>query len=102
MTRPQYEALDARGLPYSRPAQIVGELPAPEVRLAALFEAAPAIADKVGLKLTGRLKFGTPVFCAFDGMTRPKAKTHRDAKLLLTMGCDVSLDFCSSYNAEQL
>ena len=49
-----------------------------------------------GLKLVDKLKFGTPVFCAFEGMTRSKSKGHPAAKLLLTQGCDVSLNFCPS------
>lgn len=98
MTRPIYEALDGQGLPYFRPAQVVGELPTPEERRSALFEATLAIASKIGIKQIDNVKFGTPVFCAFDGMTRPKAKHHPDSKLLLIKGCDIPLEFCLSYN----
>lgn len=98
MTRPQYEALDAQGLPYLRQAMVVGELPTPEDRRAALLEATPTIAVRVGITQLDTVKFGIPVFYAFEGMTRPKAKHHHENKLLLTLGHDVSLDFCKSYN----
>jgi len=98
MTRPQYEALDKIGLPYIRPARVVGELPTPGDRLSALAEATTAIAEKTGLTAIKAIPFGAPVFSAFAGMTRPKAKHHVDSKLLLTMGDDVSLDYCNRYN----
>lgn len=98
MNRPMYEALDGMGLPYFRPAKVVGELPTPEERGKALIEATPVIASKLGMKQISNVKFGTPVFCAFDGMTRPKAKHHAESRLLLTRGDDVSLDYCPSYN----
>lgn len=44
------------------------------------------------------IPFGAPVFTAFASMNRPKAKHHVESKLLLTMGDDVSLDYCASYN----
>lgn len=97
MTRPMYEALDAQGLPYLRPALTIGELPTPAERLTALVEATSGIAAKVGLQPVGVLKFALPVFTAFEGMTRAKAKHYPDEKLLLTQGCDVSLDFCASF-----
>lgn len=93
-----YEALDAQGLPNLRPALTIGELPTAEERQAALVEATPVIADKIGMPPVGVLKFALPVFSAFEGMTRAKAKHHPDEKLLLTQGCDVPLDFCPSFN----
>ena len=96
MTRPMYEALDAQGLPYLRPALTIGELPTPDERKAALVEATSGIAAKVGMQPVGVLKFALPVFSAFD-MTRAKSKHYPDEKLLLTQGCDVSLDFCASF-----
>lgn len=98
MIRPQYEALDAQGLPYLRAAQVVGELPTPGDRLAALVEATASIAKKTGLNAVKPIPFGAPVFTAFDGMNRPKAKHHVESKLLLTMGDDVDLAYCKSYN----
>ncbi|MDO9236193.1 MAG: hypothetical protein Q7U28_09210 [Aquabacterium sp.] len=98
MIRPQYEALDVQGLPYLRLARVVGELPTPDVRLAALVEATAAIAEKTGLNVVKRIPFGAPVFTAFEGMNRPKAKHHVEFQLLLTMGDEVSLDYCQSYN----
>lgn len=98
MTRPIYEALDAQGLPNLRPALTIGELPTSEERQAALVEATPAVADKVGMQPVGVLKFALPVFSVFEGMTRAKSKHHPEEKLLLTQGSDVSLDFCASRN----
>lgn len=95
MTRPMYEALDAQGRPYVRPALTIGELPTPEERKGALVEATAGIAAKIGMQPVGVLKFALPVFSAFEGMTRAKAKHSPDEKLLITQGCDVSLDFCA-------
>lgn len=97
MTRPDYEALDNQGLPYTRPSRVVGELPTPAQRIAALAEATPAIAQRIGIPACGVVKFGDPVFRAFVGLDRNKAKRHPDAALLLTMGDDVPLDYCASY-----
>lgn len=94
--RPTYEALDNHGLVHIRPANVIGELPE-FAREMALTEATSAIAAKVGLVPTGIIKLGSPVFCAFKGMTREKSKHHKDSALLLTLGRDVSLDFCLSY-----
>jgi hypothetical protein len=77
---------------------VVGELPTPQERLAALVEALPRVAEKIGRQPVGPLKFGSPVFVAF--MTRQAAKNHPSAKLLLTSGDDLSLDFCPSYEQE--
>lgn len=96
MSRPIYEALDRQGIPYLRPAEVVGELPH-EARKNALIEATPSIAAKIGIEYVRPVNHGTPVFCAFENMTRNKAKQHPQAKLLLALGTDVSLDFCPSY-----
>ena len=95
--RPEYEALDSRGLPYIRPAQVIGELPLAD-RKNALEAATAAIATKTGLSASKTIPFGAPVFIAFAGMNRPKAKHHPDSALLLTMGDDVSLDYVAAYN----
>lgn len=97
MNRPEYQALDKQGLEYLRPARVIGELPL-EARAAALIEATAAIATKTGLKAVKHIPFGAPVFTAFEGMTRPKAKHHTEGKLLLTIGDDVSLDYCQTYS----
>lgn len=96
MARPDYQALNTKGLEFTRQALVVGELPS-EQRMAALEEAGPVIAKRTGLKLSKRLPFGSPIFTAFEGMNRPRAKNHQYAKLLLTYGEDLSLDFCHSY-----
>ena len=94
--RPEYQALDGQGFEYMRDALVIGELPV-EARADALREATEAIANKTGLLELKTIPFGAPVFTAFEGMTRPKAKHHAESKLLLTMGDDVSRDFCSTY-----
>lgn len=33
-----------------------------------------------------------------DELARPQAKVHEQAKLLLTMGGDLSLDYCPEFN----
>lgn len=96
MERPDYLALDSQGLEYLRKAREIGELPTPEARMAACVEAAGEIARQLGVTAPPTIKFGVPVFQSF-GMTRPQAKNHPNAKLLLTPGCDVSLDYCPSY-----
>jgi hypothetical protein len=63
----------------------------------ALVEATSSIALKTGLVAIKRIPFGSPVFTAFDKMNRHKAKSHKESKLLLTNGGDVSLNFCPSY-----
>ncbi len=96
MERPQYLALNAQGLEYTRKAEIIGELPL-EDRALALIEATTAIGLKTGLVTVKRIPFGAPVFTAFAGMNRPKAKHHIESKLLLSMGDDVPLSFCPTY-----
>lgn len=96
MERPDYLALDGQGFEVTRKARVIGELSLQDVAPACV-EAATVIAQKLGMKAPGRINFGTPVFTAFK-MTRPQAKGHEQAKLLLTAGHDVSLDYCPSYN----
>ncbi|MDZ7920664.1 hypothetical protein [Rhodoferax sp.] len=56
-----------------------------------------AVANELQLSAQRRIGFGVPVYVAF-GLTRPQAKNHRAAKLLMTMGDDLSLDYCAVYN----
>ncbi|MFC6281045.1 MULTISPECIES: hypothetical protein [Polaromonas] len=97
MHRPDYLALDEQGREYRRKAKLIGELPV-GARAFALIEATAVIATKTGLNPVKQIPFGSPVFTAFDGMNRPKAKHHAESKLLLTHGDDVSLDYCPCYN----
>lgn len=97
MVRPDVEALDGHGLPYVRQAKIVGELPTPNARLAALDSGTLEGAKILNLAAVRRIPFGGPVFIAF-GITRPQAKNHPKAQLLLTTGYDLSLDYCPEYN----
>lgn len=97
MTRPDYEALDGQGLPYVRPARVVGELPSPEERFVALESATQEVAKLLQINAQRRIPFGGPVFVAF-GLTRPQAKNHAQAQLLLTTGDSLSLDYCPEYN----
>lgn len=87
-----YEALDGVGKPVMREAKVIGELPH-ETRLRACADAARGIGDLLGLVSLRPVPFGAPVYEAF-GMTRPDATAHAQAKLLLTLGCDVSLSYC--------
>jgi len=96
MKRPDYEALDTQGFPYIRAARVVGELPTPEERGAALQAATVEISDRLQLKAQKEICFGTPVHLAF-GMTRQQAKNHPQAELLLKKGDEVPLDFCPLY-----
>ena len=97
MNRPDYEALDGHGLPHVRQAKIVGELPTPNARMAALDSATLEVAKVLNTTAARRIPFGGPVFVAF-GFTRQQAKNHHEAKLLLTAGDDLSLDYCPEYN----
>lgn len=97
MNRPNYEALDGQGLPYVRPARVISELPSSDARRNALDSATLDIAKRLQSLAIRQIGFGTPVFIAF-GLTRQQAKVHEQAKLLLTMGCDLSLDFCPEFN----
>lgn len=97
MNRPDYEALNVQGLPYVRTARVVAELPTPEARSTALNSATQEIAERLQAAAQRKIGFGTPVFVAF-GLTRPQAKVHEQAKLLLTMGGDLPLDYCHEFN----
>lgn len=88
----QYEALDGAGRPYMRDAQVIGELPH-EIRENACAEAARGIGLVLGRAPARSIPFGAPVYLAF-GLTRPEAKKHAHATLLLKLGHDVSLSFC--------
>ena len=95
--RPIYHALDCSGIEYKRSAQIVGELPHFQVA-AVLAEATASIENMIGLKASKNIQFGVPVFWSFAEFDLAKSKTHVLSKLLLTKGCDLSLDYCPSYN----
>lgn len=95
MERPDYVALDGQGLEITRKARVIGELPRQD-RAPACAEAAASIAKKLGMNAPERINFGTPVFTAFK-LKRPQAKNHEQAKLLLTHGHEVSLDYCPSF-----
>lgn len=92
--RPQCEALDGQGLTYWRPARQIHELPW-EARRPAIIEATRTLETMLAKPAKRDVPFGAPIYEAF--MTRPLAKTHPQAKLLLTMGGDLSLDLCPSY-----
>jgi hypothetical protein len=94
--RPDYEALDGQGLTVVRKAKVVGDLELSE-RLDALRDAASSIETITGIKISKEIKFGTPVFCAMEGMTRNKAKQSKHSKLLLGIGSEIPLEFCKSY-----
>lgn len=95
MQRPTYEALDGQGLPYARPAQVVGELPRAAVD-AALASATQEVSKRLNMAAQRRIPYGAPVFVAF-GLNRPQAKNHPEAALLLTKGDCLSLDLCPEY-----
>jgi hypothetical protein len=95
-SRPNYEALDSAGKPYTRQAQNIDELPW-DHREAALAEATAAIAQALGILPKRPITFGHPVHTSF-GMMRPAAKKHPQRKLLLTRGHELSLDLCPTYN----
>ncbi len=94
--RPEYLALDNEGIEYSREARIIGELPL-SLRHQALEEATERICELVGMQASGRIAFGSPVFCAFNSLNRNRAKAHSQSKLLLTFGDDIPLDLCATY-----
>lgn len=95
--RPLYEALDGRGCVHLRPARTVGELPTPAARLAALQEAAPVIAELLGMPAREAIRFGEPIGLAF--MPRADIRVHPDGELLRRLGDDLPLDFCPTYGA---
>ena len=97
--RPLYEALDRQGLPYMRPAKVIGELPTADVA-AATDSATQQIAKMLNMSAVRCIQYGAPVFVAF-GLTRNQAKQHSLADLLLTRGDEVPLDHCPVYDAAE-
>jgi len=91
--RPAVEALDGQGRPYVRPARTVGELLTPEDRLKALEVATMVVARRLGMAAVRRIPYGAPVYLAF-GLTKPQAKAHREAVLMLKHGLDIELELC--------
>lgn len=94
-TSASYEALDAQGRPYLRAPMWIHELPDPKTRCRALSEVTTRIEDHLALVAFKDIGFGEPAYVAF-GMSKPQAQAHQASKLLLTMGCDISLDFTGS------
>jgi hypothetical protein len=95
--RPDYEALDAQGYPYMREAKVVGELPLADCR-PALDAALAPVSNALGMPALKALSFGLPVLEAF-GINHREAARHEQAKLLLTQGTNLSLDFVPSYTS---
>lgn len=87
-----YEALDSTGKPMVREAKVIGELPL-EDRQGACVDAAKGIGESIGLTPVRTVPFGAPVYEAF-GLTRPQAKAHSQAELLLKLGHQVPLSYC--------
>lgn len=96
MKRPIYEALDQHGLPYHRPAVVIGELPHHAVE-AALASATQQLSRQLNSAPLRPIPYGSPVFVAF-GLNRRQAKNHPEMELLLTKGDGLSLDFCPEYD----
>ena len=96
LPRPRYLALNGQGTEYERPARLIGELPLQD-RFQALARATEHVAEIAGLEAVKTIPFGAPVFTAFKGMTRPLAKSHTWASVLLSAGNDLSLDLVPSY-----
>lgn len=97
--RPNYEALDAKGYPHMREARVVGELPLTE-RRPALDAALEAVSKSLGIPALHKLSFALPVYEAF-GINHRVAGRHKQAKLLLTLGTNLSLDFIPAYSPER-
>jgi hypothetical protein len=97
MKRPDFEAIDRRGLPHVRAARVISELPSEQSRAAALDSATHAVAKQLQSVAQRRIGFGTPVHVAF-GLTRQQARNHPAASLLLTIGGELSLDHCPEYD----
>ena len=96
LPRPSYLALNGHGTEYERPARLIGELPLQD-RFQVRARATEHVAQRAGLEAVRTIPFGAPVFTAFKGMTRPHAKSHTWASLLLTAGDDLSLDMVPTY-----
>ena len=91
--RPEVEGLDAQGRPYFRQARTVDDLKTPEERLRALEDATMVVARRLGMSAVRRIPYGAPVYLAF-GLTKPQAKRHREAEMLLKHGLDIELELC--------
>lgn len=87
-----YEALDTQGRPYHRRPKCVDELPSQEMKMRALSEITTRLEDQLALVAFKNIAFGEPVYVAF-GMSKPQAVANGASKLLLTRGCDISLDY---------
>ena len=96
LPRPRYLALNGQGTEYKRSARLIGELPL-QARLQALAWATEHVAEIAGLEAVKTIPFGAPVFTAFKGMTRPLARSHTWASVLLSAGNDLSLDLVPCY-----
>jgi len=96
LKRPQYFELDKNGIERARPANCLGELD-DEDRFFGRCSATEEISRLTGLKSTTTIRLDEPVYKAFEGMNRAKARGHQDAKLLLTIGSRVSLDYCPRF-----
>ena len=94
--RPLYEGLDDGGFPCIRESRVIDELPTPEIRLAACTEATTTIATLIDKEPSRKISFGSRVYEAF--MTKPEAVKHEHSDLLMRRGCEVSLDYCPTYN----
>lgn len=90
-----YEALDNTGTPFTRPARIISELPWRQ-RKGALISAMDAVSQQVGIEAIDRISFGIPVFNAF-GLNANEARKHPKAALLMTAGCDISLELVPGF-----
>lgn len=86
-----YEAFGPRG-EYIRDAREVGELPH-EMRAQVLIDATAHISRLIGIEAVRRIPAGAPAYRAFD-MRPADAKRHEHAKILLTLGTEISLDLC--------
>ena len=88
-----YLALNDQGCEVERPAQIIDDLPTPEMRLTACKEATRGLSKLIGFPAYSPIRFGADAYLAF-GMTRAAAKTHEHAAVLLKRGCDIPLRYC--------
>ncbi|NQZ58164.1 MAG: hypothetical protein HRT88_11960 [Lentisphaeraceae bacterium] len=88
-----YIALDRNGHEYEREVREVNELSTPTLRLKALKQLTPLIAQVIGIEYrTGmHIEFGTPVHLGL-GINVKEAKKHKDIKLLMTKGCSLKIN----------
>lgn len=96
MERPTIDAFDKSGIPETRKAATISELPI-GLRDEALESATEALARHLQLAVQRRIGYGTPVHLAF-GLTRNQAKMHPGVKLLLSDGGALSLDHCPIFD----